>query len=424
MTAERFRNSQQLARPALVELYDIDITKYGGGIRRWTPGPIGGPAANLIWNPTPKANTTGWSSLAGATMSLASTVYGTQFPAYAPEEGSGIVFWSSLAANSVTNFSWTQSPTLTAGTYVQVQARVLPQRCRVKARIEFYNVASLISVTDGAWVGDSGQTSPAGSVDNYLTIWVSGIAPAGTTRAILSIVVVPFTDGVAATSPVVSFARASMIMSATPFSTTKPREYAPGGKVGSVSFGGAVYSPLPLRLEGLEKSGRGAVPRVTVVIPDIDGLLTTLLLTYKNLLGCPITRKLVFRNALDDGPDADPSDYFGPDIYYIDRVARHAPGVDVALECCSPLDIQGTALPARQVIRDICDLTYRVWNGSSFDYGSCPYAGSNYWDVANNSTTSAASDRCSKSLRGCRLRYGTSVPLPMAAFPGVGRGQV
>ena len=422
----RLRTAQLLARPALIDLYELDISKYGGGVRRWTPGPMGAGAGNLIWNPTPKANLTGWSAIGGAgvgTLALAAALYGVSAPDYAPQEGSAIIYWTSLAAGAVSGVFWLQRPTLTAGTAVQVQARVVPARCRVRACVDWYNGSTYISTTSGGWVGDASQTSPAGSVDNYLTAWASGVAPATTTNMVFYLQVVPYTDGASATSPLVIFGRTSILMSATPFGASKPRSYAPGAQVGSVSFGGITYSPLPLRMEGLEKVGRGPVPRITLVIPDIDSLMTTLMVSYKNLLGCPITRKQVFTNNLDNGPDADSSDFFGPDIYYVDRVARHAPGVEVALELASPLDIQGTALPARQVIRDVCDLTYRVWNGATFDYGSCPYAGSSFWDVANNVTATASADRCSKSLRGCRLRYGTTVPLPMAAFPGVGRGR-
>ncbi|RVT96252.1 phage minor tail protein L [Rhodovarius crocodyli] len=422
--AVRHRRAQELAGQALIDLYELDITKYGGGVRRWTPGPVGGPGSNGIWNPSPKANVTGWSYGAPpynpAIFDTATNAWGASNPGCVLDEGNGVAQWASIPADEERGIWWASPFQVNSGFFFQAQARLLAYRCRACVSVEFWNGATLLTTQRSLWAGLTDLPNIGRDFKNFALVSVSGQVPPNTTHIIYGIVTTPYSAGSAATDSGVSWARTSITFGAQAFSAT-PIEFAPGAKVGSVSFGGLVYSPLPLRLEGMEKTGRGAVPRVTVVIPDQNALMTALLVTYKDLKGCKVSRKQVFRGALDDGPDADPTDFYGPEEFYIDRVSRHSPGIEAALECVSPLDIQGQRLPARQVIRDVCDFDYRYWNGSSFEYGSCPYAGSEMFDSANQPTTTAAQDKCSRSLLGCRARYGTSTPLPMSAFPGVGK---
>lgn len=420
----RHNYAQRLAQPALVDLYDIDITRYGGGIRRWTPGPMGAASGNHVYNPSPRGNLFGWGAPTDATaparFETVQQSWAADDPTYAIDEGAGFASWTSIPANASRAFWWSVRSRMAPGMAVQVQARVLPIRCRARVEIHFYNGATFLSSLVSPWAGNAGQTSPQRDIANFMHIWAQGVAPANTTEVGLVFTVVPFTDGASATTPGVFWGRAALTMAAQAF-PNRPYAFAWGQKGGSVSFGGQVYTPIPVKMEGLQKAGRGAVPRVTVTVPDVDGLMTNLLLTYGQLLGCPITRRQVFSTSLDDGREPDPTDFFGPDVFYVDRVAKHAPGVMVELECASPLDMQGTMLPARQVIANVCDHTYRVWNAGAFEQGSCPYAGANYFGLSNQVVGNPIDDKCAKNLGACRLRFGTNQPLPMRAFPGVRR---
>jgi lambda family phage minor tail protein L len=79
-------------------------------------------------------------------------------------------------------------------------------------------------------------------------------------------------------------------------------------------------------------------------------------------------------------------------------------------------------LPRRQVLRDTCLHTYRVWNGTAFDYSraTCPYTGSATF-AADDTVSDNAHDRCSRLVSGCKERFGETAVLPTRAFPGVAR---
>lgn len=427
--SRRNRQAQMLAPEALIDLYDVDTARYGGGTYRWTPGPMGEGAGNLIWNPLCAGSTSGWAT--GASPSSLTTVAAAYpiSPEYVLPSGAGLFQQAgTFAATDWKQFSWTSMAAINPGQFIQAQACLIPIRCRVTIYLEFFSGTygaatpeNLLAQTKSTALINTGATASANKIEDFTLASVTATAPSGTTQVRMTLRIEPATVGVAVTDAKVFFTRAMMIVCGQLPRTTL--EFAPGARVGSVSFGGQVYQPLPLRFEGVQRSGRGTVPRVTMVLPDVDGMATAVLLTRGYLLGCPITRRQVYRNALDDGSNPDVSDFFGPEIFYVDRVARHVPGVEIALECASPLDMQGTMLPAGQVIADVCEFTYRAYIGGAFQYGSCPYAGASYFDATNTSTVSASADVCSKSLAGCRARYGTTVALPMAAFPGASRSR-
>ena len=76
----------------------------------------------------------------------------------------------------------------------------------------------------------------------------------------------------------------------------------------------------------------------------------------------------------------------------------------------------------RQILRDVCGHTYRVWTGSGFDYSkaTCPYSGGSLYDTLNR-PTDYPHDQCSRDFTGCTLRFGRWSGLPAWFFPGVGK---
>jgi lambda family phage minor tail protein L len=95
--------------------------------------------------------------------------------------------------------------------------------------------------------------------------------------------------------------------------------------------------------------------------------------------------------------------------------------VAIAFKLASRMDVEGTQLPRRQILRDVCTHTYRAWDGAAFDYSkaSCPYVGAADFDTGNNPTDDAH-DQCSRNIKGCQLRFPGQV-LPARFFPGVGK---
>ena len=199
--------------------------------------------------------------------------------------------------------------------------------------------------------------------------------------------------------------------------------YLAPGTSGStaVSFGGQMYSPHPIEAEGFEMATDGPLPRPTFTVSNLDNSFTALVEANDDLQGAVLRRIRTFDRYLDGGAEPDGGVYLPIDVFQLSKKTKHTPDI-ISWECAALMDQEGVKLPARQIIRDYCDHVYRQWDGAAFDYThvTCPYAGTDYFDE-NDQPTTAAGDRCSKRLGGCRLRFGADAVLPTRAFPGVAR---
>ena len=198
---------------------------------------------------------------------------------------------------------------------------------------------------------------------------------------------------------------------------------------GVVSFGGTLYEPFPIAATGYAWSGQGTLPRPTLQIDNTIlypgttvPLAASLVIAYADILGATVTRIRTFLQFLDGQPNADPTEMFEPDIYRVDRKSHHDKQY-IEWELASSVDQLGLKLPARQVLRDVCNFSYRQWNAATgqFAYFTCPYTGSALFDATGAAQTDPSKDSCSKQLTtGCLARYPQPQPLPFGGFPGVG----
>lgn len=115
---------------------------------------------------------------------------------------------------------------------------------------------------------------------------------------------------------------------------------------------------------------------------------------------------------IDANPSANPAEEYPPETWFITRKAAESPGA-VEFELGSPLDLNGVRLPRRQLIAGTCLWAYRS--------GECGYAGPPVADYANQPTDDPARDQCSRTLTGCKLRFGANGELPFGGFPGLAR---
>jgi lambda family phage minor tail protein L len=185
----------------------------------------------------------------------------------------------------------------------------------------------------------------------------------------------------------------------------------------SVVWQGNTYSPMPIAAEGFEMTGKGKSPRPTLHCQNVDGLIGALADTYDDLINAKVTRKRTLVKYLDavnfpggTNPTADPNQYFADDVYFINRKAtQHKTLVD--FELASASDVHGKKLPGRQIIQHLC---------ANWQYRGegCGYAGGPVATVNDVPTTDAGLDDCSKSLTGCKFRFGAHGPLPFGGFPG------
>lgn len=190
----------------------------------------------------------------------------------------------------------------------------------------------------------------------------------------------------------------------------------------AISFRGNQYSPMPITVSSMEWSGQGKLPRPILRVSNIGGLAGALVIANGDLCGAQVTRLRTTREFLDDGESADASAFVEPDIFLIDRKSAHNK-LYVEFELAAALDQQGLKLPRRVMLRE-CDLIYRQWvtsaaNVTGFVYGTCPYAGGNYFDQAGNAVATPAQDVCGHRLSDCLARFGQNAKLPFGGFPGI-----
>jgi lambda family phage minor tail protein L len=192
------------------------------------------------------------------------------------------------------------------------------------------------------------------------------------------------------------------------------------------SWRGHTYTPFPIMVSGFEWTGRGALPRPKMTVANALGLLQGAVVQYDDLLGAKVTRWKTLKKYLDGQPEANSEVYFTPDVYYIDRKSAQTKEM-IEFELAALLDQQGKLLPARQILRDACPFSYRRWSTTlnAFVYdtsaNACPYSGGGMYNLNNDPTTDPRLDKCSKSLTGCRQRFGWNAELPFGGFPSVSR---
>jgi lambda family phage minor tail protein L len=198
--------------------------------------------------------------------------------------------------------------------------------------------------------------------------------------------------------------------------------------VGTVKMGGVVYNPMPIELSAMEWSGQGKLPRPTLRISNIGGLITALVAEFGDIVGATVTRRMTFKSFLDGEATPDPSALFEPDIFTVDRKSAHNKTY-IEFELAPAMDQQGIALPKRLVLRDSCDHTYRQWTtiggGGHFVYGTCPYTDESRWYKADGtSALQPQDDLCGKRLADCLLRFRNGEWLPFRGFPGAAEVKV
>lgn len=177
-----------------------------------------------------------------------------------------------------------------------------------------------------------------------------------------------------------------------------------------------VYEPYPAEMTGYEVSGEGSSPRPALSIANLSGAMTGLAGNYNDLIGVRVTRILTFRRFLDaanfsnGNPDADPTVQFPLQVFEIGQKLAENP-VFIQFSLNSPIDVEGVELPRRQIVRNVCTWEYRQ--------DGCFYSGPPVADEYDVLTTDTTKDRCSKSLNGCRLRFGVNGILNYGSFPSL-----
>lgn len=195
----------------------------------------------------------------------------------------------------------------------------------------------------------------------------------------------------------------------------------------SVTWQGKEYLPLPIEAEGFDVTAAGSLPRPKIRVANVQGLFSAMVASMDDLVGCKITRKRTMARFLDaenfkgGNPEADPSQHFPDQMWFIDQKTSENKHL-IEWELASAFDLQGVMLPFRQVIQNSCCWGYRG--------PECGYDGDEYYDKDDKRTFDASKDFCSKRLSGCEVRFKRKAvgeivihdgTLPYGGFPGVQR---
>lgn len=202
-----------------------------------------------------------------------------------------------------------------------------------------------------------------------------------------------------------------------------------------IVFAGKTYTYLPVALESIDVGTDTGPSQPRLSIATSGGPVSALIYTYNDLRGAKVTRIRTFAEFLDQMPDGEGGVKVNPgadsdatlplEYFLIDRKIS-ANKTMAEFQLVSPIDQDGVRIPLRVIKKRYCDLVYRRYVNGAFVYSNtsnpCPYgkdvAGTNYFDIYDQPTT-AALDMCSKTMNGCKIRFGNAVGLPFGGFPGV-----
>lgn len=183
-----------------------------------------------------------------------------------------------------------------------------------------------------------------------------------------------------------------------------------------VTWQGHEYQPFPVHAEGFSRTTQGQMPRPTLTVSNVIGLVGVLVVQLGGLRGAKVIRKRTLKRYLDAvnfpggvNPKADPDAGFVDEVWDIDRVASRDK-YSVKFELASAMDAAGVRLPRRQVLADTCTFKYRG--------PDCGYSGPPVAKADDTPTSVLAEDDCGHCLKSCRLRAWPNNELPISAFPG------
>jgi len=178
----------------------------------------------------------------------------------------------------------------------------------------------------------------------------------------------------------------------------------------AVVWAGQAYSPLAIEISGMEETTQGALPHPQLTVSNLSGVVGALVASLGDLTGAIVTRYSVLTKFLDAvnftggvNATADPSAGFSSDIWVVEQKTAHT-WDSITFDLVALSDAQGLNLPARPMTISGCTWSYKNADGS----GLCTYSGG-----------LATCDRGIKTPNGCIAHFGSGVPLPYGAFPGL-----
>lgn len=178
-----------------------------------------------------------------------------------------------------------------------------------------------------------------------------------------------------------------------------------------IYFQGIKYEPWGIEAKGFELNG-SSLPNPTLAVRNYQSAITQTMQGLQGLIGARLTRKRTFSKFLDGQPQANPTQEYSPDIFYLGRKSQEDQDT-VGWELQSIMEFRSVKIPVRQVQQNTCSHEYRG--------PDCGYTGP-YRDKDGNLTAHASDDECSYLIKtGCKPRFGAHAVLPFGGCPGARR---
>lgn len=191
---------------------------------------------------------------------------------------------------------------------------------------------------------------------------------------------------------------------------------------GNLVWQGNVYSAWPVQATGFAITTSGPMPRPTLKVGNLGGLIGVLVRQYGGLKGAKLVRKQTLARYLDAvnfpggvNATADPNAHMHDEWWFVDRQAERN-RLTVTFELASPLDLAGTELPRRQIIASHC---WWIQDGG-YRGPNCGYTGPAVAKKDDTATANPLEDACGGSLTSCKLRQWPAGELAFGGFPGCG----
>lgn len=182
---------------------------------------------------------------------------------------------------------------------------------------------------------------------------------------------------------------------------------------------GVTYDPWPVEASGFDIVTQGTLPRPTIKIANVGGLVSAEVQANNDLVGATVIRRRTFARFLDAVNFPEGNKYANvneklPDESWFIEQKKTESRLQVEFELSSVFDLMGVQLPFRQVVKNGCQWQYRSTE--------CGYTGP-YMDKNNKLVTSKLEDQCAKNFPACKARqeYFSEQILPFGGFPGARR---
>jgi lambda family phage minor tail protein L len=173
------------------------------------------------------------------------------------------------------------------------------------------------------------------------------------------------------------------------------------------NFLGENWTHIDAKTSEFSSDGK-SLPHPKIQVSNISNTIGQLCDTYRDFVGATLTRYRTPESFISAGS----FDLIQAESWTIQQKTTHT---NMAIEWeLSAVELENRKIPNRAYRSTYCGVD--AYRGSA-----CGYMGPPVADINNNPTTNPALDQCSRTIGGCRLRFGQGqgIELPIDYFPGL-----